>query len=208
MVRLLFVMFVSFADVAGAIAQPCPEANTQAGAWKGTPLHEAIRRNDLGAARRLISPTTVNERDSFGNTPLVTALTPTASLEPAGALNADRARALIQAENKTRQAIVSSLLDEGAAVNDRGASGITPLMQLAGWGYSPSVDRRLMEQFVRLGADVNARNDVGATALMLAASRGKIDLVKLLLSKGANPDKADSAAGYTARDYAKRDARA
>jgi ankyrin repeat protein len=146
---------------------------------EGDALHDAIRRNDLDAARRSITATTVNERDSFGNTPLVTALTPTASLEPASALNADKARALIEAENRTRQAIVAALLDAGAAVNDRGASDITPLMQLAGWRYSPSVDSRLMEQFVRLGATLNARNDVGATALMLAASRGKSDLVKL-----------------------------
>jgi hypothetical protein len=31
--------------------------------------------------------------------------------------------------------------------------------------------------------------------------------VKLLLAKGADPDKKDSAAGYSARDYAKRDTR-
>jgi hypothetical protein len=30
----------------------------------------------------------------------------------------------------------------------------------------------------------------------------------MLLNAGANPDKADSAAGYSARDYAKRDPRA
>jgi hypothetical protein len=33
-------------------------------------------------------------------------------------------------------------------------------------------------------------------------------LVKLLLEHGANPDKSDAAAGYSARDYATRDPRA
>jgi hypothetical protein len=79
------------------------------GVWKGTPLHDAIRRNDAGAAQRSITAATVNERDSFGNPPLVAALTPAASLEPAGVLSADKARARIQAENNTRQAIVSAL---------------------------------------------------------------------------------------------------
>ena len=31
--------------------------------------------------------------------------------------------------------------------------------------------------------------------------------MKLLLAKGADPDKKDTAAGYSARDYAKRDTR-
>jgi ankyrin repeat protein len=34
---------------------------------------------------------------------------------------------------------------------------------------------------------VNARDDFGTTALMLAARRGKNALVKVLLSKGADP---------------------
>ena len=32
-------------------------------------------------------------------------------------------------------------------------------------------------------------------------------MVELLLEAGANPDKADHSAGYSARDYAKRDTR-
>ncbi|MDP9086938.1 MAG: ankyrin repeat domain-containing protein, partial [Pseudomonadota bacterium] len=32
-------------------------------------------------------------------------------------------------------------------------------------------------------------------------------LVRLLLENGANPDKKDTAAGYSARDYARRDSR-
>jgi hypothetical protein len=128
---LLLVVFMSFMSTLGAIAQPCPDVKIQAGAWKGTPLHNAIRRDDAGAARRFMTAATVNERDSFGNTPLVAALTPAASLEPAAVLSADKARARIQAENNARRAIVSALLTKGAAVNEPGARGITPLLQLA-----------------------------------------------------------------------------
>jgi ankyrin repeat protein len=199
MVKLL--LFVAFASALAAIAQPCPEVKLHEGAWRGSPLHDAIRRNDAVAAQRLMTAATVNERDSFGNTPLVAALTPAASLEPAGVLSTDKARARMQAENSARQAIVSALLAKGAAVNEPGARGATPLMQLAGWGYSPVADRRLAEQFLRLEASVNARDDFGSTALMLAARRGKVDLVKLLLAKGADP-KIENCHGETAASLA------
>ena len=196
---LLCVVLIS---AMAAMAQPCPEVKLQEGPWKGTPLHEAIRRNDAAAAQRLMTAAALNQRDSFGNTPLVAALTPAASLEPAGVLSEGKARARIQAENTARQAIVAALLAKGAAVNEPGAGGSTPLIQLAGWGYSPATDRRLAGQFLRLGANVIARDDFGTTALMLAARRGKMDLVELLISKGADP-KAKNCHGETAASLAR-----
>jgi ankyrin repeat protein len=41
-----------------------------------------------------------------------------------------------------------------------------------------------------------------------AALEAALPVVRLLLSRGANPDKTDNAAGYSARDYATRDPRA
>jgi ankyrin repeat protein len=187
MVLIALLILTSFSAPAAAEAQPCPEISAQSSTWRGTPLHEAIRRNDVSAARSLMTAAAVNERDSLGNTPLVAALTPTASLEPAGVVNASKASAMIQAEKKARQAIVSALLEKGAAVSEPGAQGVTPLAQLAAWGYSPIVDRTLSEQFLQLGANVNARDAFGSTALILAAGAGKSDLVGVLLSKGADP---------------------
>jgi ankyrin repeat protein len=60
-------------------------------------------------------------------------------------------------------------------------------MQLAVRGFSPPVDRRFAQQLLDRGANVNATNDSGTTALMFAARRGKKDLVRLLLSKQADP---------------------
>jgi len=134
-----------------------------------------------------MTATTINEPDSFGNTPLVAALTPSASLEPAGVVSSPKAHAQIQAEKTARQAIVAALIAKGASVSAPGSDGTRPLLQVAAWGYSPSLDLRLTEQFVRLGADVNARDVFGTTALMLAARRGKDALVKVLLAKGADP---------------------
>jgi ankyrin repeat protein len=165
----------------------CPEPQVPKGPWIGTALHQAIRKNDVNAARRAMNAATVNERDSLGNTPLIAALTPSASLEPAGVIDPRQAKLRIQAESTARQAIVAALLAAGASVTEPGDAGVRPLMQLSAWGYSPAVDLRLMQQFLRHGADVNARDDSGTTALMLAARRGKKDLVKLLLSKRADP---------------------
>ena len=186
-IELVASILLALANAAGTSTQPCPEARPPQVPWTGTPLHDAIRRNDTSAARRLMTAATINERDSFGNTPLVAALTPSASLEPAGVLRPQKARAQIQAEKTARQAIVAALLAKGASVTEPGSGGTRPLTQLAAWGYSPTADRSLTERLLRLGADVNARDDFGTTALMLAARRGKGALVKVLLSKGADP---------------------
>jgi len=48
---------------------------------------------------------------------------------------------------------------------------------------------------------------MGETALIIAVQQRDATMVRLLLNAGANPDKPDSAAGYSARDYATRDTR-
>lgn len=119
---LVAILLVSSA----ASAQSCPEIRMQQGVWTETPLHQAIHDNDVNAVKGLMSALTVNKRDSFGDTPLVYALTPSEVLEPAGIVSASRKRALIAAESTARQAIVSALLSGGAAVNEPGARGVTP----------------------------------------------------------------------------------
>jgi ankyrin repeat protein len=181
------ILIVSLLIASEVLAQTCPEIHLSQGVWMGTPLHDAIHANDIDGAQRLMSASTINARDSFGNTPLVYALTPSQALEPAGIVSEKRARALILAENKARFAIVSALLSKGAAVNEPGALGVTPLMKLANGGYAPDVERRLAERFLKAGANVNAQDDFGLTALIVAAQRGKTSLVTLLLASGADP---------------------
>jgi len=41
-----------------------------------------------------------------------------------------------------------------------------------------------------------------------AVQQRELPIARLLLDAGANPDKSDAAAGYSARDYATRDPRA
>jgi ankyrin repeat protein len=49
---------------------------------------------------------------------------------------------------------------------------------------------------------------MGETPLITAVVQRQTPIVKMLLAAGANPDKTDTAAGYSARDYAQRDNRA
>jgi ankyrin repeat protein len=58
---------------------------------------------------------------------------------------------------------------------------------------------------IKAGADVNGRNSGGMTALMSASSRGKLDIVKILIANkadvNAKTDASDSK-GFTALIYA------
>ena len=90
-------------------------------------------------------------------------------------------------------------LDAGASATAPDATGNTPLMVTAVYGDLASL-RLLIER----GADVNATNAAGATALMRAAY--DFDKLRLLVDKGANVN-ARSALGNTALMLAARPAR-
>jgi uncharacterized protein len=97
---------------------------------------------------------------------------------------------------------VGYLLKKGADPNIGDAKGDTPLMIAAQIGFEEGA-----EWMVRLGAKVDITNRRGETALIIAVQQRQPRMVELLLKAGANPDKADHSAGYSARDYAKRDSR-
>lgn len=95
------------------------------------------------------------------------------------------------------------LLQKGANPNLADKKGTTPLMLATQLGYVDGIDT-----LVRRKATVDQTNRSGETALILAVQLRNTDAVRALLKAGANPDKKDSRAGYSARDYAKQDARA
>ena len=94
------------------------------------------------------------------------------------------------------------LLSNGADPNIVNGYGDTPLIMAARIGYLEAA-----QWLVGKKARVDEANRMGETPLILAVQGRHTALVKYLLSKGANPDKTDNAAGYSARDYAKRDSR-
>ncbi|MCY7279544.1 MAG: ankyrin repeat domain-containing protein [Sphingomonas bacterium] len=97
---------------------------------------------------------------------------------------------------------VGYLLANGADKNAGDKKGDTPLILAARSGYGEGAARLLMS-----GAQVDKSNRLGETALIVAVQQRQAAIVSTLLKLGADPDKRDHAAGYSARDYAKRDTR-
>ena len=88
------------------------------------------------------------------------------------------------------------LVQHGADPNLPTLAGTTPLMAAAGvnWvvaqTYTESLRARLdaVSLCLELGADVNATNSMGLTALLGAVNRGSNDIVELLVKRGARLD--------------------
>ena len=95
------------------------------------------------------------------------------------------------------------LLQKGANPNLADKKGTTPLMLATQLEFH----RRHRLAGTEKGA-VDQTNRSGETALILAVQLRNTEAVRALLKAGANPDKKDSRAGYSARDYAKQDGRA
>ena len=97
---------------------------------------------------------------------------------------------------------VGFLLANKADPNIGDKEGDTPLIISARMGYGDGASR-----LIRSRADVNRVNRRGESALIVAVNQRQPAIVKMLLEAGADPDKRDFGAGYSAREYAKRDSR-
>ncbi len=162
-----------------AAAMTAP-AGAQATGYDGPQLVKAIQDGKGNDALKLLQdkPTLVNARDLNGQT------------------------ALIAAINNRDQDWTGYLLQQGADPDLPGEKGETPLMAAARMGFTDAV-----EWLIGLGAKVDAENSMGETALIIAVQRRQVPIVRALVNAGADADKPDSAQGYSARDYAKRDSR-
>jgi uncharacterized protein len=94
---------------------------------------------------------------------------------------------------------VERALREGAAINARDASGITPLSDAARTG-----NVSLVSSLIAAGADVNTADDSGYTPLMMAATFDHADVVRLLLAHGADPERRSRRGGQTALEQAEQ----
>lgn len=97
---------------------------------------------------------------------------------------------------------VSFLTSRGANVNAQDGRGNTALMVATNGNFAECV-----EQLIKRRANLNLANSSGETPLIRAVQNRNIDLVRILLAAGANPDQRDTLAGMSSRDYAKRDGR-
>jgi ankyrin repeat protein len=81
--------------------------------------------------------------------------------------------------------LVKLLTSHGADVNYRNHNGLTPLHDaaFASLKAAQEISRILLDQ----GAYVNALDSLGRTPLMCAVDNRNVDLVKILLERGADP---------------------
>ena len=110
--------------------------------------------------------------------------------------NMREATAFVIAAKANDVAVMRELLDHGADPFIATSNGTTPLMVAAGVGHAPGITRsaegealQAVHLCVELGADVNAVNEAGDTALHGAAWRERADsIVQFLVDRGAELD--------------------
>lgn len=163
-----------------AVASAAVPAAAQMGGYDGEAFVKAVREGNASEALKLLKdkPSLLDARDVSGNT------------------------ALLAGIGERQWELTAYLLRQGADPNLASREGETPLIEASRAGFADAV-----EWLISVGAKVDEGNRKGETPLIIAVQRRQLPIVRILLNNGANPDKADSAAGYSARDYAKRDSR-
>jgi ankyrin repeat protein len=166
----------------GASALAASPAAAQMGGNPGIDFVEAVKSRQGDKAIGILEghpAGIINTKDGEGNTGLVIAI------------------------NRHDETWTAYLLNKGADPNLGGKGGDTPLIAAARIGFTQAA-----EWLIALGAKVDATNRMGETPLIIAVQQRAQPIVRMLLDAGANPDRSDAAAGYSARDYATRDPRA
>jgi hypothetical protein len=128
-------------------------------------------------------------------------ITVPALLLPIAALAANVDSELIEATRTGDTEHIRSLLVAGADPNarDEGPRNMTALMIAAGQGHTATA--RIL---IDAGAQVDAKDKVGATALMWAAYFGNTETAKLLLSCGAKVNETHNGGGTALIDAAEK----
>jgi ankyrin repeat protein len=172
--------FLSIALVGAGLAVIASPVAAQLSGGDSYKFLEAVKKDDGSTGAEVIqrNPTIINAKDSKGDTALIIAIA------------------------RSDQKWTGFLLNQGADPNLAGAGGDTPLIAAARVGFDDATGWLL-----DMGAKVDAANRMGETPLIIAVQQRDRAMVKQLRGAGADPDHKDSAAGYSARDYANRDSR-
>jgi len=186
-----------------------------------TPLHSAVTVNQIDFAKMLIKrKANLEIVDKYGSTPLLTATLQVfpdmveVLVDAGAAINVKSTVNIMDTpmvhaagnpnplEHKKNVAIIKYLLSHKGDIDFPAPNGATPLMAAAQKSdHSDGYDRAAL--LIDKGAKLDAVNNKGETALMLAAGVGNEKLVKLLLDKGADAQKKNGA-GETVMAYANR----
>ena len=188
--RLIFLVGVL---ALGAIAWGAQSSNTPA---VRTPLMRAAEVGDIAEVRALIDKSDVNAADSSGMTALHYGVRDLAKVQvllehganPNAKTRQGQTPLLIAASTAGSLQIIRALAAKGADPKAAGPGGRNGLTLAAG-----ADDMAMVQYFLDQGLDVNSsyRTDKeGYTALMAASAQLNTPMVRLLLQKGADVNKA------------------
>ncbi|KAL4714330.1 hypothetical protein ACJJTC_009682 [Scirpophaga incertulas] len=124
-------------------------------------LFEACKTGDAARVKKLITPQTVNARDTAGR----------------------KSTPLHFAAGYGRREVVEILIAGGAALQARDDGGLQPLHNACSFGHADVV-----RALLAAGAAPAARDNWGYTPLHEAAAKGKVDVCIALLQHGADPN--------------------
>ncbi|CAI5536540.1 unnamed protein product [Closterium sp. Naga37s-1] len=169
-----------------------------------TPLHVASAHGHVSCINAILkcSGVDVNALDRGGSTPLLEAVK-NGHTKAAEALQAAGASLLLKDPGATLCRLAASASSESTSTSTTTASanaagGSPPKATGKRGGSSAEYLKRLLAA----GADVNAQDHAGCTALHVACANRSIAVAKLLIAHGADPH-LDDMSGNTAYDLAK-----
>jgi ankyrin repeat protein len=162
--------------------------------WQGTLLHKAVLNLDETKVRKLLAVDValVNAKDSSGQTALFYTVSVSATEPPFGmnGTMSDKEKRLRMTARRReivqKEKLLDLLLAAGSDAATRDKSRLTPLLAAAlrPLPYAGK-ESPVIAKLIKAGADIDAQDQDGTTALMIASVRGDKQLRLQLLKAGA-----------------------